>query len=495
MTKPPEGTDAPGAAGTGPVLHLADTPGYPLARTVAMPEHLPYGTGALSIRFGSLEVRAEGAPEEVSREPAGDGTRVTYRIPALLLSGRYVLEARPDELPTWDTAGNLAPLPESARTPTISRAARLASELEPLPEGTVKQWTDRAREHQDQLALTKNGELAVRAFRTHNEAFHDVFTKSSFGQKWPGEGREYGFTRKMAEHTYSRVDPQASHGNQLPVNDLTWTSGAPYNTHSFKTFTTLQTVLGQMAFVSRQRGYAQEADKYEAASAAAEHFAEEVTKTGNTKEHTVPYTQKAVYSAIESYTPPRKKQDYTAELARYRRYTPLLGTTPGGLPLGEEHGAALDHESTEPLPDEASYRVPMDREDYEIVRETTRDFYRHLAERAGAEADVLYEGACHARLAGVGVSIDLARAVGAGTQAADRLLRTGSRDAEVTLPALRLSVAGLEGWEDQAGRIARERLDGMVFVPELLRESVAETVRYAALAGIDGFALPARGRG
>lgn len=80
-------------------LRLADTPGYPLARGVDTTDidTVPYDTGALSIRFGDLALQPLAAPAAVSSEVLGEVTKVTYRIPALSLTGRYALDARPDE--------------------------------------------------------------------------------------------------------------------------------------------------------------------------------------------------------------------------------------------------------------------------------------------------------------------------------------------------------------------------------------------------------------
>ncbi|GAA3030140.1 hypothetical protein GCM10020000_03490 [Streptomyces olivoverticillatus] len=104
--QPPHSGDAepgPGAE----TLHLADTPGYPLARSVEMPGTLDYPTGSLTFRLGALRLRAEGRPEALAEETRGDSRHIVHRIPALVLTGRYALDTRPDEVREIDTAGNL----------------------------------------------------------------------------------------------------------------------------------------------------------------------------------------------------------------------------------------------------------------------------------------------------------------------------------------------------------------------------------------------------
>lgn len=106
-------------------VRLPDTPGYPLARGVDTTdiETVPYDTGALSIRFGDLVLRPLVPPEREAAEVLGGITKVTYRIPALSLTGRYALDARPDAISDIDAGGNpFQPLTPEQRQPTFAVA-------------------------------------------------------------------------------------------------------------------------------------------------------------------------------------------------------------------------------------------------------------------------------------------------------------------------------------------------------------------------------------
>ncbi|MFG2978499.1 hypothetical protein ACGFYY_36630 [Streptomyces sp. NPDC048331] len=477
---------APTPNGRTPV-RLADTPGYPLARTVAMPERLPYRSGALSIRFGALEVHPDGDPEELTREPHGDGTRITYRIPALAVSGRYALDARPDAVPELDSAGNLQPLSDTARQPTVPLAARLAAEVQPPQPQDVERWTARAREHRTQLLKTPNGGELVYRFNVHNEVYNELFRMSGVLQVWRGQEQEAGMTRQMAEITWERVDPAQK--ESPPVNK--WkhgASGRSYNWHSFRVHHKLQAVLSFKAAEFAEKGLAGAPNKYRAAYDSASAFATKVIATGNTRDDMTEMDQHQIYKVIsdDRGTPPPPVED--AAFARHLRYAPLMGAGPlseAGLDV-PDHYIGSPH-TTEPLADEPDHWEPLTEDDYAAIREMTRSFYHHEAERQTAEAngsgDVLHEGSCRARLADAVFTVVLGPD---GHLEQDSALKRIT-DARVELPPLELTLDGSGTWEGDAGRLAQERLDSMAFLPELLRESVLETVRYAALTGVPGF--------
>src|SRR5436190_10101550 len=102
-----------------PVLRLPDTPGYPVAREVPLPEDHEYGpTGALSLRLGDLTVALDGELGEAAGETLENGrTKIHYTLPPLVLSGRYSLDVKPEQQQQLDTAGDLSPLSEAEPSP------------------------------------------------------------------------------------------------------------------------------------------------------------------------------------------------------------------------------------------------------------------------------------------------------------------------------------------------------------------------------------------
>ncbi|MEV4921442.1 hypothetical protein [Streptomyces roseoverticillatus] len=428
-------------------LHLADTPGYPLARTVEMPDSVGYPTGSLSIRLGGLQVRAEGRPEAVA------GQAGAYRIPALVLTGRYALDARPDQIRDLDTAGNLRPLSEEAQQPTLPAASRAPVPHEPPSPDVLDNWRKRADAHRDKLMRSENGQQLLITYGQHNESYYDAFDDpdDTYGlrQLWSARG----ITRRMSERTYDTTDPGAALNSQEPVNR--WQdpqTGVTYNGHAFNQQNNVATALGYM---SEDATDPKKKEQYKAAALETVNFAKVVgTDTGNTDKVTEPMPQSAVYKAIEEHTGelPTTTEE---ELARH------MALADGTYALAEE--------------DEPEDWLPLSPEQRAHIRGFGRNVYRLKAQRLPASTDTLHLGTCSARLEDIRITVDPA-----------------GEDAVVTLPSLALSIED-ESWQGPVGEVARERLRTMRFVQELLRDAIAETVRHAALTRIAGYAPPQDG--
>ncbi|WP_055469932.1 hypothetical protein [Streptomyces ardesiacus] len=453
-------------------LRLADTPGYPLARGVDTTDidTVPYDTGALSIRFGDLTLQPLAAPAAVSSEVLGEVTKVTYRIPALSLTGRYALDARPDEISTIDAGGNpFQPLTAEQQEPTFPAAPAPHT---PPDEQTQERWHGRARAHRDALMRTENGRKLLVEYGKHNDTYCEVFAGTdSVSKALRKTWRTGGVTRRMAEHTYSVTDPGTPSGEQEPVNE--WTddeSGVSYNGHAWSQRTLLVTTLMTKAGSRRRKGDDHNAERYEAAAEAAESFSLEVQQTGNAGGDTTPLTQQQVYQTVEDHSgtvsPP------SAEAMA--RYQPPAG--PEELMTREAPGATAGAE-----PDGW---VALGAQDHAVIENIHRAFYHQEAAEAGPADNTLHLGQVSARLEDVRITVKLPAGPGG--------LPTEPEDIEVVLPEFDLSVQD-EHWEGNAGAVAKERLAGMSFLLGLLRDSTAETLRHSVLAGTPGYTPPTEG--
>ncbi|MFK0296860.1 hypothetical protein ACIQU6_41205 [Streptomyces sp. NPDC090442] len=429
-------------------LYLADTPGYPLARTVRMPDTVDYPTGSLSVRFGALQVHAEGRPEAV------DGQQGTYRIPALVLTGRYALDARPDAIRDLDTAGNLRPLSEEARQPTLPAASRAPAPHDPPDPDTLEKWRDRADRHRDKLMQSENGQQLLVQYGQHNESYYAAFDDpdDTYGlrQVWS----EGGVTRRASEHTYTATDPGTSLNAPPTIND--WRdpdTDVTYNKHAFRQQNNVATTL---TFMAEDATDPDQRQKYTDAAKAAQSFAKTVqSDAGQTEVAGPPMSQQDVYAAIDRHSGelPTTSDE---ELARY------TALAQGTYALAAE--------------DEPEDWLPLSDEQRAGIREFGKGVYRRKADRQPPATDTLHIGDCSARLAEVRITVDPVRP-----------------NATVTLPELTLHIDD-ESWQGPVGEVARERLRTMGFVQELLRDALAETVRHAALTGIAGYAPPRDGR-
>ncbi|WP_069742360.1 hypothetical protein [Streptomyces sp. EN23] len=456
-------------------VRLPDTPGYPLARGVDTSDidTVPYDTGALSIRFGDLALRPLGAPEPEGTEVLGVITKVTYRIPALSLTGRYALDARPDEISAVDAGGNpFQPLTEEQQQPTFAVAP--ASHTPPDDEAQER-WHGRARAHRDKLLTTENGRNLLREYGKHNDTYCEVFKGSDFVSgtlrtTW----RKGGTTRRMSEHTYSVTDPEAPPGEQQPVNE--WNDparpGTSYNAHAWRQQTALITALRMKAVCLEEESKLQESQRYTAAALATSSFGAEVAATGNGSTYgrvsETPLTQQDIYQKLSEHSgtlPPQSEE----VLAVYELPAPPQEFTADGAPH-----AAADPESAD--------RVRLTPEEQAIVESFHRAYYHQEAAEAEQADNTLHLGQLSARLGGVRITLILPDGPGS--------FPTDPEDVEVALPEFDLDVRD-EQWEGNAGEVAKERLAGMTFVLGLLRDSMAEALRNSVLTRMPGYALPA----
>ncbi|MFF8912849.1 hypothetical protein ACF08M_05850 [Streptomyces sp. NPDC015032] len=462
---PSPGADRPD--GEAETLHLADTPGYPLARSVQMPDTLDYPTGSLSFRLGALQLRPEGRLEPLAEETCGGTRRVTHRIPALVLTGRYALDTQPDAVPQIDTAGNLRPLADEARQPTLPAGARPDG---PHPdEGTVREWTDRARTHRAKLMRTENGRKLLTEYGTHNETYYDIFNgDSEMSKNLRDEWAKGGVTRRMSQHTYDVTDPEAPADGQHPVNDWHDPEGpnVTYNTHAWIQRTTLATTLVTEAVRIKHKDHGK-SDRFKAAAKAIESFSKAVQQTGNDGSQVNSMTQDHVYAAVEQHSGnvPAVSDE---EMARY-----------DGLAAFREEAAQALQEEQEGQEEQADW-IELSDQDRAVIHSIGAAAYHEEAQQEPQATDTLYTGACTARWEDIRITT--------------RLTPDGTAtDVTVELPDLALTLDD-EDWRGTAAQVARERLAAMRFVRHLLQDSVAETVRYATLTGITGYLHPQDGR-
>ncbi|MFJ6913078.1 hypothetical protein ACIQUX_03850 [Streptomyces sp. NPDC101133] len=449
-------------------LRLADTPGYPLARGVDTTDidTVPYDAGSLSIRFGDLALHPLAAPAPVSTEVLGEVTQVTYRIPALSLTGRYALDARPDEISAIDAGGNpFQPLTTEQQQPTFPAAPAAHTP----PDGqTQERWHGRARAHRDALMRTENGRKLLVEYGKHNDTYREVFAGTdSVSKALVKTWRRAGVTRRMAEHTYSVTDPDTPRTEQRPVNEWTDADGSSFNWHAWSQRTLLVTALATKAASRRRKDDLQNAKRYQAAAEAAESFSLEVQQTGNASESTTPLTQQQIYQTVEGHSGTVSPPSAEA-MARYQP------------PAGPEELMARE------APGETAGAVPdgwvaLSAQDHAVIENIHRAFYHQEAAEADPADNTLHLGQVSARLEDVRITVKLPAGTGG--------LPTEPEDVEIVLPEFDLSVQD-EHWEGNAGAVAKERLAGMAFLLGLLRDSTAEALRHSVLAGTPGYTPP-----
>lgn len=427
-----------------PVLRLPDTPGYPVARGVALPEEHAYApTGALSLRLGDLTVALDGELGEAVTEPLEDGRRkVSYALPPLVIRGRYSLDATPEAPRHLDLAGDLRPLSDQPASPGDAP-------VEPLADEAREEFLDTARQQRERLVKeSDNGYALVSTFYEHNEVYNEAFSTGVTG--WQAGGA----TQEMAKDTHAAVL-----GSEVVNSDTKkYRRGAgqqplSYNALSFLHKLSVETTVALIG----DDGQGGLKPKYQKAIDASDAFGRQVMAgTGNSKDTTVPMTAAQVHTTVQNAGPVAEAPTvdpgpYLDPDAHLERLAGDGAPAPGGL----------------------------DEEDLRHIRSCRARFVEQQAAAQAATGAVLHQGSCGTRVTGATLTAETEPA-GDGHRAAV---------VHVDVPDLALEIDDAD-WTHEAGQTARERIAGMHFVRTLLRDTLTERLRIAVVGGVPELTHP-----
>lgn len=404
-------------------LVVADLPEIPLARTIAMPDRIPYPTGAVGVRLTGLSL----TPTVAMPLPLDPGA--TVGLGPLLLAGRCVILVRPDPVIDIDTAGDLSPLP------TSGEPAGAQPDGEPDPR--MEEWLDQARAERDRLSASANGQRLLDVYDEHSEVYDEVFRKSAtMREVW----RAGGVTRQMAADTSAALRA----GESTAPGDAAVNSRRYQRSDTGETVTYNQNAFLQQLAVTVQTGLsdddwdplgdadARPAPRYLAAMKASLSFGKGVSRTtGNDKNTVVAVTGQEVHQVVVDATEPPPEVTDDEALAVLNASTESGGAS-----------AALDW-------------LRLDEADLDFLRDQFAAGLRERAQRSDVVAAVLFDSPCSATIAGA------------------RLVRTADgRSVSVALPAFALDIDDAD-WDGPAADVARERLARTYFLQTLLHDAVA----------------------
>jgi hypothetical protein len=422
-------------------IELGETPPFPLARTVKMPSGHPYESGALSFRLGGL--RLHGAAElDLDRcSLARDGTRVVLGLGLreLVLHGRYAVEVKPDPVVPIDSGGNLMDLAPEACAPIAAGTSPGDPPLDPEKE----QWLENARHQRTILAQSENGQQLLGVYNTHNETYDELFrTSPSLVTTWQAGGA----TKEMARDTHGAVKADGV------VNDAQkqYTGGVTYNGNAF----VQQTAVALTAAITAGWDGISETpppadDKYWSAGLAALSFGKGVaTATNNTPQTVNEMKASEVHGTVKAYDGPVPKVDPNEGLK-------LLSDGDSGA--GGDDG-----------PDQSW--IVLGESDRERLRHLRVGLLKEKAEDAAVVGQPLFEGACEARIRGAHVVLEIVLG--------DGIERDAVQAAVADVPAFDLEIDD-GGWADDAGEIARRRVERLYFLRTMLHASVVEHLKNA----------------
>lgn len=414
-------------------LPLPDSPAYPLARTVAMPEDHPYDTGAVSFRLAGVSIEGVSALD-TSRsriDTGGDTIRLDLGLGTLHIRGLYAIETKPDPVIDLDTGGDLSDLSEEA-----SLAAG-AAEPPPPPDPQKEAWLDQARDQRTRLSQTPNGQAALATYDQHNEVYDQAFRL--FGPlraNW----RDNGNTKDMA------ADTSAAIGANGVVNDpsKTYAKGGAAGTYNFKAFLQQLNIAVATAMLDPNVAKGLDPDPnspFWGAAKAALAFGKGVNQnTGNAKANIQPMKAEEVYGTVDNHSgPPPSVSDGEAS-------TIILGTPPPGGADAAELGW-----------------IQIDEHDRAHIENLRAAIFRQLAEDAKVTGVPLYQGTCEATLTGAAACVEISIDEHGAYRVATK----------IDLPAFDFTLAD-EQWRGALGALVRQRLEQMYFVRSLLHDAISD---------------------
>lgn len=437
----------------GAVMPLGNSPAYPLARTVLMPEGHAYKTGALSYRMTNLELLGLDRMELADCEKEAQGGKISLklRLDGVILNGRYALEAKYDPIVDLDTAGNLMDLPPEACRPIEGGAdPDDPDDLDPQKE----EWLDQARDQRSKLQQNENGQKLMGLYSEHNEIYEEVFRENTaLTPLW----RAGGATKEMAADTSEAVktDGVVNSSGKTYSGDLT------YNANAFvQQLNVASACVWSDPDFDPAVGPSPDSKYWNAAKAALSFGKGVTTTTNNTKDNVQELKASDVHGTVEKHD-----QDIPEVTDEEMMDVISQGNGPGGADAARLPGW-----------------VVIDEHDRKRLRSLFEATMRQKAEKTAVAGQPLFEGSIKAQIGTVEAFVELVLEDGPhGIQG-----RTVS--ARVELPAYELEIDD-SAWTGDAAQVARQRLEGMYFIRSLLHDSIVDRLR-RSLEDAAAFAYP-----
>ncbi|WP_263081080.1 hypothetical protein [Endozoicomonas sp. Mp262] len=427
---------------------IKDTPAFPLALNVTMPEDYGVDHANLTFRFFNLACSCPGAVRAVEEKADNPSyKKLTLSLEQVQIAGQYAIEAVEAPKVDLDLGGTLMPYDSVFNKPRPAGADQGSGIFN---DQQKNEYLDQAREQRTRLMDTPNGQKLMGVYDGHEEVYTEMFQNSNAVRTTWQQGN---VTADMASHTSDAIKNDTT--VNPPPEDKMFGEGfyqMGYNNNALVQQVTLATAC--MAAAKKTDNLAADADlpdnKYSQAALAASQFKQLVADTGNTQDQTKAMTSSEVYTTVDSHSGDVPKMTL-AELNNMQSQSKGSGGGAAAVAEARENGWYILSEQ-----ERSQMRTIMDR------------CYAEFCEYDERKPQPLWQGACSASIPGVEVSVLI-----------------GKASNEVIVEAVELPVFDFElddsGWEGEAGAIARERLSQIHFVRSLIHEQVTKCLELATL--------------
>jgi hypothetical protein len=423
-------------------IETADTPPYPLAKTVQMPEGHTYKTGLLRLSFrdihctGAKKLRAGSGDYQVEEQKI----RMKFTLDTLNLKGTYFIDTQNDPEISIDTAGNLMELPKHAHTPLPGGADPGESSFSDEQQAA---YLDQAREQRATLMQTPNGPELMSVYNEHNEQYNQAFlTNEQLRDIWKANG----VTAEMAADTSEAL----KNGTVINPHAKKYSNNETYNKNAFKQ--QMNVAVATLMLDEDFDPYGSDPPNpntasYKAAMATV-NFKKAVNTTGNNDTGITEVTSGDVYGIVKNHSgamPTSTNEELNRLIAQ------------GIQPAGNDEGT----DTSGPV---------IDEEDRRRIRLIIESGLRNRMKSMNNVSEPLWQGDCSALIQGTEAQIEL------DIQSHEGRLQFQLADAQIELPVFDMHIDDSQ-WSGPAGEIARKRLSRAYFIRGLLHHQLADKLK------------------
>ncbi|MCY4045400.1 MAG: hypothetical protein OXE99_09990 [Cellvibrionales bacterium] len=433
-------------------LAIEDTPNFPLALNVNLPDDHVLDHGNVSFRFKDFRLTNEGQVSIHAKASKHSGYQsIKLCIDRMQLTGCYAIDALQTDAVDLDLGGTLMPFDSEFNRPfNRPRPAGTDEGTGFFSDDQKTEYLDQAREQRTRLMDTANGQQIMGVYDEHEEVYTEMFQSSAAVRATWQQGN---VTADMASHTSDAIKADTAI-NPAP-EDKMFGEGfyqMGYNNNALIQQVTLATAC--MAAAKKASDLPVDADlpdnKYSKAALAASQFKQTVATTGNTEDQTQSMTSSEVFTTVDTHSGD-VPQMTLAELNNMQSQSKGTGGSAAAMEAEQKGWIVLS----------------------EVERAQMRDImtrcYAEFCEYDAREPQLLWQGDCSASLSGIEVNVQFSEASG------DFAIES------VILPVFDFELDDAH-WQGEAADIARSRLAQVHFVRSLIHEKIVSALKEKTLA-------------
>lgn len=424
-------------------IDIKDTPSFPLALNVPMPEDHELDNADLSFRFHGFSCTNRG---KISLSRVETDGKIGFRVclDHIRVNGQYTVDAKYAPVINLDTGGTLMPYDSEFNRPRPAGAEEGTGYFD---QARKDEFLYQARENRERLMDTENGRAMMSVYNEHKDTYTEIFETSNNVRKTWQQGNT---TAEMASHTSEAIKKanETKMSINPPPEEKKFGEGfykMGYNNNAFVQQVTIASACIAKAkqVVGRAVGDEAPDNKYSRAAMAVLDFKQAIgDQTGNTQEKTKPMTGTNVFDTV------RSAKDSMPKMTLHQLNNIHSQAGGKGVDEARENGLYILTESERRLMNIIMVRC-----------------YADFCELDDIVPVQLWQGVCEADILGAEISI-----IPAGE----------AFHVTVDLPVFDFEINDSQ-WQGKTAEIVRERFHHMYFIRSLMHERISGSIKSAVI--------------